>query len=601
MSLRSEIIKVINQVLAGSKKITELTEVVSTTDDDYIEIVQSGTNVKVKKSNLVTGAAEWGGITGTVTDQTDLVTYINSRVEGLQWKASVKVATTANITLSGEQTIDGVLTSVSRVLVKSQSTASQNGIYVSAAGAWSRSTDADSASELQSAVVSVEEGSTNSNTTWVQTADNITVGSTSLSWSQLGTSVSNADETTKGIVEEATLSELNAGTATGGTGAELFVAPDKLASSKYLDQSGSKIFAVASGTNTYTATLSPAITSYTTGLKVAIQFTNASTSSTPTLNLNSVGAVTIVKRNNTALVTGDIAAGQIYQLIHDGTNFRLMGIANTGVLSDLLITNQAATSSTKNPILVDDTGKLNKVDWVVYDTTNKKTTATGSDDLEATTQEEWKNNSGSSIMKILNGLKVQFGGTSAFLEVNSGIADGNAGIIALISQDIGYRLKDGGSFDYLIMKTSTTSTGRSLIIKQKQINDEGAGFVTIRRQYKLTLPNTTAATRHLVAQIPIPSGFGIQLTVVNAMAYATNGNMQSCEPFSAIGANAAGTTAGTATAATAIRVTATTGGFDIAFNNTSDEAEVGFTNETGTGRQYDVLVDLSYIMYAIPV
>lgn len=65
MSLRSEIIKVINQVLAGSKKITELTEVVSTTDDDYIEIVQSGANVKVKKSNLVTGggggAEHWRG------------------------------------------------------------------------------------------------------------------------------------------------------------------------------------------------------------------------------------------------------------------------------------------------------------------------------------------------------------------------------------------------------------------------------------------------------------------------------------------------------------------------------------------------------------
>jgi hypothetical protein len=252
-------------------------------------------------------------------------------------------------------------------------------------------------------------------------------------------------------------------------------------------------------------------------------------------------------------------------------------------------------------MLVDDTGKLTKVSWVEYDTTNRKTTSTGSDDLEATTLEEWKNLSGSSIMKILNGLKVQFGGTSAFWEVNSGITDGNSGVIALISQDIGFRFKDGGSFDYLVMKTSTTGTGRATIIKQKQINNEGAGFETIKRQYKLTLPNTTAATRHLVAQIPIAAGFGISCTVTLTMAYATNGNMQTCQPFTVIGANTGGTTAGTVVTPTATRVTATTGGFDAAFNNTSDELEIGFTNETGTGRQYDVLVELTYINYPIPV
>lgn len=81
---------------------------------------------------------------------------------GMKWRPSVRAATTANITLSGAQTIDGVsVIAGDRVLVKDQSTASQNGVYVAASGAWSRATDADSWAELVSQTVAVEEGSTN--------------------------------------------------------------------------------------------------------------------------------------------------------------------------------------------------------------------------------------------------------------------------------------------------------------------------------------------------------------------------------------------------------------------------------------------------------
>jgi hypothetical protein len=77
-------------------------------------------------------------------------------------KKSVRVATTANITLSGTQTIDGIaVIAGDRVLVKDQSTASQNGIYVVAAGAWARSTDADTISELAGALVNVDSGTVN--------------------------------------------------------------------------------------------------------------------------------------------------------------------------------------------------------------------------------------------------------------------------------------------------------------------------------------------------------------------------------------------------------------------------------------------------------
>lgn len=111
--------------------------------------------------------------------------YVDAVAQGLDAKASVKVASTANLTLSGEQTIDGVVTSASRVLAKNQSTASQNGIWVSAAGAWTRATDADAWTELPGAYCFVEEGTVNGSTGWVCTNTvGGTLGSTSVTFSQ---------------------------------------------------------------------------------------------------------------------------------------------------------------------------------------------------------------------------------------------------------------------------------------------------------------------------------------------------------------------------------------------------------------------------------
>jgi hypothetical protein len=169
--------------------------------------------------------------------------------------------------------------------------------------------------------------------------------------------------------------------------------------------------------------------------------------------------------------------------------------------------------------------------------------------------------------------------------------------------DISYRLKDSASFDYVVLKSSDGGYGKAAIIKQKQVNDEGAGFETIRRQFKLTLPNTTAAASHIVGSITVASGFAVKVVVRLALAFATNGNVISTvSPFGATLKNSAGTTsAATITAPTMERITATTGGFSIVANDTTDTADITFTNETGTGRQYDVVVDVEYISYPIPV
>lgn len=113
-------------------------------------------------------------------------TYVDSIAQGIDAKASCLVATTANITLSGTQTIDGVaVTAGQRVLVKDQSTSSQNGIYVCAVGGWSRSTDANTWDELVSAYTFIEQGTANANNGYTCTiASGGTLGSTAVTWTQ---------------------------------------------------------------------------------------------------------------------------------------------------------------------------------------------------------------------------------------------------------------------------------------------------------------------------------------------------------------------------------------------------------------------------------
>lgn len=118
--------------------------------------------------------------------QQSIKAYVDSVAQGLNVKTACAVATTANITLSGEQTIDGVTTSTSRVLVKDQTDASENGIYVSASGAWARATDLDNPQEVASSFVFITSGTNNADTGWVCTnePESVTVGTDNITFSQ---------------------------------------------------------------------------------------------------------------------------------------------------------------------------------------------------------------------------------------------------------------------------------------------------------------------------------------------------------------------------------------------------------------------------------
>jgi hypothetical protein len=107
----------------------------------------------------------------------------SSRLTGIETsvalKAPVKAATTANITLSGPQTVDGVALVIGdRVLVKDQTIASENGVYVVGSTTWSRATDFDSSVEIvHGTIVYVQGGTTNAITMWVVTTAAPAIGS----------------------------------------------------------------------------------------------------------------------------------------------------------------------------------------------------------------------------------------------------------------------------------------------------------------------------------------------------------------------------------------------------------------------------------------
>jgi hypothetical protein len=112
--------------------------------------------------------------------------YVDLTAQGLDAKASVKVASTANLGLTGLAAIDGVTPIAGdRVLAKDQTTQSANGIYVAASGAWTRATDMDAWTEVPGAYTFVEQGTTNADSGWLCTSDQGgTLGTTAITWVQ---------------------------------------------------------------------------------------------------------------------------------------------------------------------------------------------------------------------------------------------------------------------------------------------------------------------------------------------------------------------------------------------------------------------------------
>jgi len=131
-------------------------------------------------------ATTTGTITTAASGPTDIVNkqYVDYFAAGLSWKAPALTTTSANITLSGLQTINGVtVVAGDIVLVKNQTNAAQNGIYVASATAWTYSIGGDTWNEYLGAIIFITSGSLNG-TAWYCTAQpGGTLGITDMNWS----------------------------------------------------------------------------------------------------------------------------------------------------------------------------------------------------------------------------------------------------------------------------------------------------------------------------------------------------------------------------------------------------------------------------------
>jgi len=127
------------------------------------------------------------GVTPTADAHFAIKSYVDGVAQGLDIKEAARVATTANITLSGTQTIDGVsVVADNRVLVKNQSTASQNGLYLCKASTWVRTDDLATGADASSVFVFISEGSTQADQGFVCTTDkgSAVVGTNNLAFTQ---------------------------------------------------------------------------------------------------------------------------------------------------------------------------------------------------------------------------------------------------------------------------------------------------------------------------------------------------------------------------------------------------------------------------------
>ena len=137
-------------------------------------------------------AATTGTISTLPSGNTDIANkqYVDSVAQGLNIKAACAYSTTANITLSGLGTQAGgdwpsSLTAGDRILVKNQGSSQFNGIYVAAAGPWTRATDMNAWAEVPSAFTFVQQGTTLADTGWVCTSDaGGTIDVTPITWTQ---------------------------------------------------------------------------------------------------------------------------------------------------------------------------------------------------------------------------------------------------------------------------------------------------------------------------------------------------------------------------------------------------------------------------------
>ncbi len=234
----------------------QLTDIAGLTPTDSNFIVGDGSNFVTESGatartslglgSIATQAANnvsisGGAVTGlgSPSASSDAATknYVDQAVAGLRTRTIAECATTANVNLTNGleagDSIDGVtLVAGDRVLVKDQSTASENGLYLAvSSGAASRDPEHDSIAELSGGMVVVNQGSTNDNKIFLCTTDNTgSVGSTSITYTQV--TPSNTGTVTSVGVADSGAGEFTVGSTPVTSSGNITLAINSIADSK---------------------------------------------------------------------------------------------------------------------------------------------------------------------------------------------------------------------------------------------------------------------------------------------------------------------------------------------------------------------------------
>jgi hypothetical protein len=316
------------------------------------------TQVRSKQQLSITDNLDFGNLYKGInlvnpTNPQDAATksYVDATKQGLDVKDSVRAATTGNITLSAPQTIDGVsVIAGDRVLVKNQTTGSQNGIYVVAAGTWTRSADADSNADVTSGMFTfVEEGTINADSGWVLTTNNpITLDTTALSFTQF----SGAGQVEAGDGLTKTGNTLNVVTANSG---RIVVSADSIdlaASGVSAGTYGSTGFNVpnisvdaygritsAANRDLFGTPLANLVFASPDGATGAPTFRSIVSNDITSLAATKITGILPVANGGTGLNSSAAANGQL--LIGNATGFTLATI--TGTANEIVVTNGAGS------------------------------------------------------------------------------------------------------------------------------------------------------------------------------------------------------------------------------------------------------------------
>jgi hypothetical protein len=365
---------------------------------------QSGLNITNSTINSTTigattpstGVFSSGQVLATPVGSTDLANklYVDSVAAGLSWKQPVACATLANITLSGLQTIDGYTTLVGdRVLVKNQSTAANNGIYIASSNAWTRSPDADTWNDFVSAITFVSYGTQDGSAWYCSAQAGGTLGVTAINWSNF--SVAGQYFAGTGLTLDAyTFSITNTGVTANTYGSASAVPVIVVNAQGQITSATTTTIAIANtqvsglGTMSTQSADSVSITGGTlngvsigatnAGAVTATTFTGAGTGLTGTATSLSIGGTAALATN----IAGGAAGSLPYQSAANATTFLAAG-TNGQVLTLASGVPSWATPTTGTVTSVSGTGTVNGLTLTGTVTSSGSLTLGGTLDLSS--------------------------------------------------------------------------------------------------------------------------------------------------------------------------------------------------------------------------